>query len=558
MRHRPGSTLAALAAVAALVLAGCGGGGGAGALPGADGLAPGTNDVNPLPRERVREGGDLRWPLDAIPDNFNYQHVDGTTGDNSEIIGALLPGTATTLPDASVVVDTDYFTAVELTSAQPQVVTYTINPAATWSDGTPLTWRDLESQWRALRGTDPAFRATSTTGYEDIASVARGVDDRQAVVTFERVFAEWRSIFNPIYPASTTGDPEVFNTGWIGATPVTAGPFRTEEIDPVGRSVTLVRNEAWWGDRPKLDRIIFRVVDRGALADALANGEIDFYEIGSDVNLFQRARGIPGVAIRQATEPRYNHLTFNGAPGAVLSDPALRRAIATGIDRQAIARALVGQISPDTAPLGNFLFVQGSRDYVDHGIAFDPAAAAAELDRLGWVAPEPGAVRERAGEPLRLRMVVTAANPISERISALARDSLTTLGVEVELVPVPAADLFDQYVTPGNFDLVGFAWGGTVFPVTSTRNIYASTGGQNFGEVGDPEIDALYEQSLRELDDAKRVALGQRIDELLWRTMPQLPLYQGPGAVAVRETLANFGAFGFGSADYADIGYAAG
>jgi peptide/nickel transport system substrate-binding protein len=553
---------AALGAVTALAVSACGGGSGGGG-GGAPVVAPdqqqqGRNEINPLPRDQVRDGGDLRWPLDQLPDNFNRNQIDGTLAVNTEVISAFMPDSHRVLPDASVEVDTDYFTSIELTSAEPQVITYTLRPEAIWDDGTPITWRDLQAQWQAMNGTNPAFQAASTTGYEDIASVERGVDDKQAVVTFARVFGEWRSLFGPIYPASTNTDPATFNSGWINAVPTSAGPFRLENVDTTAQTITVVRNEKWWGEPAKLDRIVYRIVERGALADALANNEIDWYAIGSDVNLFARAQGIPGAEIRQAVEPRYNHITMGGAPGSLLADPALRRAVAQSIDRQAIARALIGQIVPETTPLGNYIYVQGSKNYVDHsqGVAFDPAAAAAALDGLGWTSPGQGQVRTNAGRPLALRLLTDAGNPITERVTGLVRAQLTAAGIGVELVPVAAGDFFDQYVRPGNFDMVTFGWEGTPFPVTSTRNVYASTGEQNYGRISTPEIDALYEQAIRELDDARRVELGQRIDQLIWEQMPQLPLYQSTGAYAVRSTVANFGAGGFADVDYADVGFA--
>lgn len=562
MRSRPRfAALAALATTAALVLAGCGGVGG-GAAPGG-GLAgntgeQGVNDVNPLPRDQVQDGGDLRWPLDAIPDNFNRNQVDGTLLENKEVMDPLLPGAFTALADGTVALDENYFTSVELTSESPQVITYTINPAATWDDGTPITWTDIQAQWQSLNGTNEAFQVATTTGYEDITSVERGVDDKQAVVTFGTVFAEWRSLFDAIYPASTTTDPATFNTGWQAQPLTTAGPFKLETLDSTAQTITLVRNDAWWGEPAKLDRIIYRVVERDALADALANNEIDFYAIGSSVDLFQRSQGIPAVEVRQAAEPSYNHITFNGNAGAILADPALRRAVAQGIDRQVVADALIGQIVPDVAPLGSFLYTEGSANYVDHGPAFDTAAAGAALDGLGWVSPGEGQVRTKDGQPLNLRYVTTAGNPISERISTLIQAQLAAIGVGVEFVPAASADLFDQYVTPGNFDIVGFGWSGTPFPVSSTRNIYSTGGDQNYGGISTPEIDALYAQAFVELDDAARNDLGNQIDELIWDAMPQLPLYQSTGAYAVRGTLANFGAPGNADIDYIDSGFTAG
>ena len=81
-------------------------------------------------------------------------------------------------------VNTDYFTNVELTGTEPQEVTYTINPKAVWSDGAPITWEDIASQINATSGKDPAYLIAAPNGSERVASVTRGVDDRQAIMTF--------------------------------------------------------------------------------------------------------------------------------------------------------------------------------------------------------------------------------------------------------------------------------------------------------------------------------------------------------------------------------------
>jgi peptide/nickel transport system substrate-binding protein len=152
MRTRPRHLLLAATATAlTLVLTSCGGGGGGGGLAGSDEQQQGVNDINPLPRDQVRDGGDLRWPLDAIPDNFNRNQLDGTLLENREVMQALMPGAFVVAPDATLAVDEDYFTSIELTSQDPQVVTYTINPDATWDDGVPISWQDLQAQWQALR-----------------------------------------------------------------------------------------------------------------------------------------------------------------------------------------------------------------------------------------------------------------------------------------------------------------------------------------------------------------------------------------------------------------------
>ncbi|MGQ0479952.1 MAG: ABC transporter family substrate-binding protein [Pseudonocardia sp.] len=546
-----------LAAALALTAVGCSGADDAGAPPPA---TRGGNDVNPKPREALRDGGDLRWPIDSIPDNLNANHRNGIDGPTVDIVGALLPTMFRGTADGGTTLNTDLLDSAEVTGTNPQVVTYRLNPRARWSDGLPITWRDFEAQWKALRGTEPAYQAAGKTGYEDIASVARGRDDKHAVVTFARTFAEWRSLFSPLYPERTNSDPVAFNTAWVNAVPVSGGPFALEGIDPAAGTVALRRNERWWGAPPRLSRIVFRVHPRAELADALAADRIDFYRIGSSVDLLRRAQSVPGVVIRQSPDRSYNHITFNGAPGAVLADVRLRRAVAKGIDRTAIARRLIGQIVPQATQHGNHIYAFGSKDYQDNAgvLPYDQTAANRELDELGWARPAPDQPRAKDGRPLRLRLLEPGPNPVGAEIDRAVVEQLAEIGVAAVVEPVPIAAAQRQYLA-GNFDLVGFAWGNTPTPFSSGRGIYAAQRGgdvqQNYGRITSPEIVALFDQGIRELDDAKRAELGNRVDRLIWEQVHHLPLYPSTGAYAVRSTLANFGAPGFADIDYINAGF---
>jgi peptide/nickel transport system substrate-binding protein len=543
---------------ASAFLAACGGGSRP-QLPG-PGQAPGHNDINPKPRDQVRDGGDLRWPIDYIPANFNSNQFNGADLVASNILGALMPGLFAGTAEGGLTVNPDYLVSAQLTSPSPQTVTYTIHPKATWSDGTPITWRDFEAQWKALGGTNPAMQIASKTGYEDIGSVARGSDDKQVVVTFARVFAEWEGLFSPLYPVSTNTDPAVFNDGWINKIPITAGPFALESLDQTAKTITLRRDPRWWGQPAKLDRIIYRVYDRTALADGLANNEIDFYLIGSSVDLLRRAQAIPGVAVRVAPERQYNHITFNGAPGAILSDARLRQALAKGIDRLEIARRLVGQIVPDVVTLDNHIYPYGAKYYQANAgvVAFDQAAANRELDALGWTRPNPTAVRVKDGKPLRLRQVGDASNPIGDLIDRTVADQLNQIGVGTTPIRLDTNQKSDA-IKSGDFDLIGFLWQSTATPFSASRSLYVEPHGndvqQNYGRIYDPRITALFDQGIRELDDDKRAQLGNEVDRLIWAEVHHLPLYPATGAYAVRSTLANFGASGFADTDYINAGY---
>src|SRR5262245_61385757 len=120
-----------------------------------------TNDINPKDRGELRDGGNLRLALSSFPETFNYLHVDGTTEDTASVINPTLPSPWVSNAAGELTVDHNYFTDIKLTNTSPQQVTYTINPKAVWSDGSPITWEDLRSEAAALSGKDPGFLISS-------------------------------------------------------------------------------------------------------------------------------------------------------------------------------------------------------------------------------------------------------------------------------------------------------------------------------------------------------------------------------------------------------------
>jgi peptide/nickel transport system substrate-binding protein len=76
--------------------------------------------------------------------------------------------------------------------------------------------------------------------------------------------------------------------------------------------------------------------------------------------------------------------------------------------------------------------------------------------------------------------------------------------------------------------------------------------------VGSDELDALFDRATAEFDPDKAVALGNQIDAMIWDEVHSLTTYQRPEIVAANSKLANFGAFGFASSRYEDIGFTTG
>ncbi|OKH63016.1 hypothetical protein EB72_12420 [Mycobacterium sp. SWH-M1] len=545
--------LLCLGFVGILVLTGCSG---SEPAPSAGGSAElgGTADINPQDPTTLQQGGTLRLALTGFPANFNNLHIDGNLGEIGAMYKTMLPRAFFIKPNGEMTVNSDYFTNVELTSTDPQVVTYTINPKAVWSNGRPITWEDLAAEVNATSGKDKRYLFASPNGADRVASVTKGVDDRQAVITFAKHYADWKGLFagnGMLFPKEMTGTPEAFNTGFRDGPPPTAGPFIITNIDRGAQRITLGRNPKWWGTPPLLDSISYSVLDDAARIPALLNNAIDASGVAS-LDELKTTRSAPGIAMRRAPSAQWYHMTFNGAPGSILADPKLRMAIAKGIDRQAIVTVAQNGLVDKPVPLNNHIYVAGQEGYQDNSIAFDPEAAKRELDALGW-RPN-GQFREKDGRRLTIRDVFYDAQS-TRQIAVVAQDNLAKIGVDLQLVPAAGGKLFTDFVTPGNFDIVQFSWAADAFALSSLTQAYASAGESNYGKIGSPEIDAKIEQTLSELDAAKARTQANELDTMIWQEVHSLPLFQAPGNVAVRATLANYGPAGIGDLNYTAIGF---
>lgn len=525
--------------------------------PGGTGTLGTTSDINPRSRDEVRDGGNLRLAITAFPANWNTLSIDGHEAEIGEIEEPMMPRAFRTDAAGRLSVNTDYFTDVALTNTNPQQVTYTINPAAVWSDGSPITWEDIAAQAHALSGRDKRFMIAINNGFDRVAKVERGVDDRQAILTFDRHYAEWRGQFagnSALFPKSVTADPETFNTGLRDGITLTAGPFLVQSTDRAVGRIVLGRNPKWWGEQPKLDTITYSVLDRAAWVGALQNNELDAAMLSS-IDDVATVRETPGVVIRRAPGNRWRHITFNGAPGSILEDRRVRVAISKAIDRKAIAAITQNGLVDNPQPLNNHIFLQGQEGYRDNSLGFDPEAAARELDALGWV--RNGDVREKDGRKLVIRDVMYD-DDLWVQIAQIIQQNLGAIGVQLVIDTRPGAGYFTDVIQPGDFDAAQFIFEGDAFPLSSIPQVYGYYPDNlqaNFGRIGSPELNDLIERTLSELDPAKAIELANQVDRRVFEEGHSLPLTQSDGSYGVRAEVANFGSPGLASYDYTKIGF---
>ncbi|MEU3446063.1 ABC transporter substrate-binding protein [Streptomyces thermolilacinus] len=481
-------------ALAVSVLAGCSSGeeeGGAPAVPA---------DIAAVPRASVADGGTLRWAVDALPATFNAFQADADAA-TARVAGAVLPSLFTLDERGRPQPNRNYLESAEIIEREPkQVVRYKLHQQAVWSDGREIGAPDFVAQWRALRGRDTAYWTARNAGYERIEKIERGADDLEVRVTFAKPYADWKSLFTPLYPKEITGSPSTFNDGARTTLPKSAGPFRLKALDKKAGTLTLVRDPRWWGEPAKLDRLVLRAVPRDRRAEALTANTVDIAEIdaplaarvaravregkagargsaapapdtgkapsaaleswatahGSDkakaaaaraaLVREQRAaaadeaeqRALRAYVVRKTLEPAYTQLALNGESGP-LADERVRRAVARALDRHELARSVLAPLGLPAEPVGSHLALAGQDAYADSSGALggqDTEEAMALLADAGWT--KEGARASAAPKEGTKAGAEASGAPSKDAASGAAPSQAPTKAASPAAAPAPA------------------------------------------------------------------------------------------------------------------------
>ncbi|MER7835540.1 ABC transporter family substrate-binding protein [Streptomyces sp. NPDC096040] len=402
-------------------------------------------DIAAVARDAVAEGGTLKWAVDAVPETLNTFQADADAG-TTRVAQAVLPSMFTIDATGRPVRNPDYLESAKVIETEPrQVVLYKLNQQAVWSDGREIGAADFAAQWRALSGKDSAYWTARNAGYDRIAKIERGANDLEVRVTFERPYADWKSLFSPLYPKEVMGTPDAFNDGARRKLAVTAGPFKVDKVDTAKKDVILTRNPRWWGRPAKLDEIDLHAVSREKRATALAAGTADVADIDASeaqrITIAGRDKGtgtplqgagktsakklrswaltlgmdeeklpkgpkklrktiakwleqqqeLRDFEVRKSLEPAYTQLSLNGSEGP-LADERVRRAVARALDRETLAKLVLTPLGLPAVPVGSHLALSGQSAYADSSGAIgglDTHEAQALLADAGWVAGGP-------------------------------------------------------------------------------------------------------------------------------------------------------------------------
>ncbi|HYL27888.1 MAG TPA: peptide ABC transporter substrate-binding protein, partial [Candidatus Nitrosotalea sp.] len=283
-------------------------------------------------------------------------------------------------------------------------IRYHLRRDARWTDGVPVTARDVIWSWQAIE--NPNNDAVSRHGYDDVRSID-APDAFTAVVHLKQRFSPFVNTFfaesdqaYEIVPAHILAKyPDVNHVPFDATPSVSDGPFRFVEWRRADR-IEMAANPTFFEGKPGLRNIAIEFIpNEDSAINLLRTHAIDFFHEPS-IQTYPALRRLPDARIVWVNVNGYEGMEMN-LSHPVLADPRVRTAIAGALDKNALTAQLThGQSTTATEDLPNWIW---AFDRAVRSVPFDPGAAKALLARAGWIAGPDGVAR-KDGPPLELTL----------------------------------------------------------------------------------------------------------------------------------------------------------
>src|SRR5471030_1919383 len=445
-------------------------------------------------------------------------------------------------------------------------VTWKLKQGVKWHDGKPFTADDVVFTWKYAR--NPATTATTIGSYSDI--VVEKIDAYTVVVKFQQPTPFWASAFvgqnDLILPKHVFAD-------YVGAKsreapanlmPIGTGPYKCTEFKP-GDMVAGVLNPAYhMENRPYFDSITMKGGGDAVSAarTVLQTGEYDFawnLQVEDEILLKLEKGGKGRVVITNGGGIEHIRLQsadpwteVDGERASVktrhplLSDTAVRQALALLVDKASIEKHIYGRTGRATA------------NYIDYPERFRSKAttyefnvdkAVALLEKGGWV-KGPDGVRAKDGKKLKIGFQ-TSINQPRQKTQAIVKQACQKAGIEMELKTIVSSVYFSSDVanpdTGGKFynDIEMHTSYSGADPEIFLRTMVSwdiaqkenKWSGRNSTRWQSKEYDEVFKAATTELDPVKRAGMLVKCNEMLVNEQVVIPVVSRPDVAAVKDRL---------------------
>lgn len=424
----------------------------------------------------------------------------------------------------------------------PTAMRFFLRKGVTFHDGTPFNARAVKFTIDRVINPKAPARGRAWLGPVSGATV---VDEHTVDILTSTPFGPLLNHLTMVFVVGIVSPTAVEKHGEeFGRNPVGTGPFKFQEWRS-NQSITLVRNDAYWGKKAHLDRAVFRVIpEEGARTIAYDRGDLDMLLRAAPVEM-DRLRQDRRTQIVENPGLRVVYVGFNTSQPP-MNDVRIRKAIAHSIDVKGINDYVVeNAMIPARSVIATGVF--GFKDTgLPEKYAYNPDLARRLFAEVGYTRG-PDGILEKLGKPLEVTFWGSEGRDLKDReITEAVQAQLTKAGIKVSFQRFE----FGAFLTAlrkeiGEYHLFQLGW------VTMTGDgdfgLYASFHSGNIPPKGtqyprykNPEVDRLLDEARTSLDPAVREAAYGRALELITSDVVWVPIYQTKESVVVRTHVKGY------------------
>jgi peptide/nickel transport system substrate-binding protein len=440
------------------------------------------------------------------------------------------------------------------TSPDGKTWTFTVRKGVKFSDGVPLTARDVAYTFnRVLHGeVEQAAWISYLSGVTKITApnattVVMKLKQPVATLPLLPIPIIPEHVWKPVSESEIKGytaEPE-------GGKPVVGeGPFRLVQGTANGSTFKFEANPDYWAGRPHVDEVIFQFYKNSdAAIQALRKSEVDFVENITSPLAVKRLQGDAGITAHNGNSPLFEEIGFNtgsvdtktgkpiGNPNPAVLDPRFRHALGYAVN----IPQLIQKVYQGAGLAGTTIIPPSYERYhweppAGQKMTFDLAKAGQLLDAAGYKKGSDGLRTLPNGKPIgTLRLAARSDEPTSLNTMDYFKSWLSQLGIKSQVSTYSSSQLTDV-ILKGDYDAFQWDWFVEPDPDSMLSNMTcAQRGGSSDSWFCNKQYDKLYQEQHVQTDQAKREAEVKKMQQILYQESPYLVTAYATTGEAVRS-----------------------
>lgn len=418
------------------------------------------------------------------------------------------------------------------------VYTFYLRDDVKWHDGAPFTAKDVVFSYERIM--DPAVDSVHLRNYYQDVIKVEALDDYTVRFTYRQPYFKALEVCGtmPIVPSHIFSEVSGFNTHPIGRSPVGTGPYVFKKWE-TGKEIVLERNNSYWGEKPSIGEIIFKIITDSTVAlQVLKQEGLDVMGL-RPIQWVYQTRGKRFNRHFQKLSysvPQYSFIGWNMRK-PIFSDKRVRQAMTMLLDRETILEKILFGLG--TVVSGPFYVESPDYNRKIKPYPYDPEKANKLLEEAGWIDRDGDGIREKDGVSFRFEFLISAGSKFAEQLATIFQESLKGAGIRMDIRRLEWA-VFIQKIQAHDFDACTLGWSlGWESDPYQVWHSSQQEGGSNFVGFASEEADRIIEEARREFDPERRRKLYHRLHEIIHEEQPYTFLFTTKALVAVHRRIGN-------------------